>query len=558
MTSPSVTPPPATDVRVVEELLRALARGQRALQMYLPNNPVYHRSVDQVAEAFGPVWGVTGRLVLDFQDGELQWEGVALQYGAARGEGFAAQLYQDGLRRLVLLPGVESEEITRFLAVMNRARLLPKDASDDLLTLLWEQQFVLISYTFVEALSDGVEFLQSGGGGADQGQDPSAVREQVEQDPGGAVAPADLDAAPFFLDEAELRLLQNELEEEYRRDIRSAAIDALLDILEEQRAPAVRREVVALLEDVLPSQLAVGGFRAVARILRELRQIAVRAAGLEQSLHDAILSFEERLSQPDILEQLFRTLEDPATRPPEDEIGEVLRELKPAALPFVLVHLGRSIAPEIRRALLPSVEQLARTRPQVLQEVLDAGASEAVEPAIDLVARLGLTTLAPSVAARLVDGSIGVRVAALNALGGFGTPSAISAIESALTDEERTVRQTALAILLARGGSGGTLAKLEALLFTGKDQDWERSERRTLFEAYGQLAGPAAIPRLRDLLAPRGLLRRKELPDVRACAIFALAKIRTFDARLVVDQYTTDKEAIVRSAANAVLRDWLA
>jgi HEAT repeat protein len=544
-------------VRVVEELLRALAKGQRAFQMYLPNNPVYQRSVDQVAEAFGPVWGVTGRLVLDLPEGELQWEGVPLQYGASRAEGFASQLYQDGLRRLVLLPGVESEEITRFLAVMNRARLLPKDASDDLLTLLWEQQFVLISYTFVEALSDGVEFLQSGGG-PDQAQDPGAVREKVEQDPGGAVAPADLDAAPFFLDEAELRLMQSELEEEYRRDIRTSAIDALLDILEGQRTPSVRREVVALLEDVLPSQLAVGGFRAVARILRELRLIAVRAAGLEQSLHDAILSFEERLSQPDILEQLFRTLEDPETRPAEDEIGEVLRELKPGALPIILAHLGRSIAPEIRRALLPSIEQLARSRPQALQEVLDGGVSEAVEPAIDLVARLGLSTLAPSVAARLADGSIGVRVAALNALGGFATPSAITAIESALTDEERTVRQTALAILLARGGSGGTLAKLESLLFVGKEQDWERSERRALFEAYGQLAGPAAIPRLRDLLTPRGLLRRKELPDVRACAIFALAKIRTFDARLVVDQYTADKEAIVRSAANAVLRDWLA
>ncbi|MBP6443414.1 MAG: HEAT repeat domain-containing protein [Gemmatimonadales bacterium] len=557
MTSPLLDPPAPTDVRVVEELLRALAKGQRALQMYLPNNPVYQRSVEQVAEAFGPVWGVTGRLVLDLQDGELQWEGAPLHYGASRTEGFAAQLHQDGLRRLVLLPGVESEEITRFLAVMNRARLLPKDASDDLLTLLWEQQFVLIAYTFVEALSDGVEFLQSGGA-ADAAQDPGAVREQVEQDPGGAVAPADLDAAPFFLDEAELRLMQSELEEEYRRDIRTAAIDALLDVLEGQREPAVRREVVALLEDVLPSQLAVGGFRAVARILRELRVIAVRAAGLEQSLHDAILSFEERLSQPDILEQLFRTLEDPATRPAEDEIGEVLRELKPGALPIVLVHLGRSIAPEIRRALLPSVEQLARSRPQALQEVLDAGSSDAVEPAIDLVARLGLSALVPSVAARLVDGTIGVRVAALNALGGFATPSAITAIESALTDEERTVRQTALTILLARGGSGGTLAKLEALLFAGKDQDWERSERRALFEAYGQLAGPAAITRLRELLAPRGLLRRKELPDVRACAIFALAKIRTFEARLVVDQFTADKEAIVRSAANAVLRDWLA
>ena len=369
---------------------------------------------------------------------------------------------------------------------------------------------------------------------------------------------SDLDSAPFFLDEAELRLMQSELEDEYRRDIRSAAIDALLDILEAQREPAVRREVVALLEDVLPTQLAVGGFRVVARILRELRVIAVRATGLDQSLHDALLSFEERLSQPEILEQLFRTLEDPETRPSEDEVGEVLRELKPIALPVVLAHLGQSLAPEVRRALLPSVEQLARSRPQALQDVMESGSGGALETAIELAARLGLTSLVPAIAARLTDGTPGVRVAALSALASFGTPTAVAAMEVALGDEERAVRQAALAALLARGGSGGILPRLEALLFGGKDQDWERSERLALFEAYGQLAGAAAIPRLRDLLAPRGLLRRKEAPDVRACAIFGLAKVRSFDARTVVDQYTADKDAVVRSAANAVLRDWMA
>ena len=543
-------------MQIVEELLRALAKGQRALQMYLPNNPIYQRGIDQVAESFAPVWGITGRLILDVQDGEIVWEGAPLSQGGSKGEGLATQLYQDGLRRMVLLPGVESDEIVRFLSVLNRARLLPKDAGDDLLTLLWEQEFVLISYTFVEALGDGMEFLQSGGG-SDTPTEPAAVRAQVAEEQQNIGTTADLDAAPYFLDEAELRLMQAELEEEYRRDIGTAAVDALLDILEGQREPAVRREVVALLEDLLPSQLAVGGFRVVARILHELRVIAVRAAGLDQSLHEALLSFEERLSQPDILEQLFRTLEDPTTRPSEEEIGEVLRELKPAALPVVLSHLGRTIDPEVRRALLPSVEQLARSRPQVLQDVLTGEASDAFGPAIELVARLGLTALAPAVAAHLSDGSVSVRIAALNALGGFATPTAITAIESTLGDEERVVRQTALGLLLGRGGSGGTLAKLEALLFGSEAKDWERSERRALFEAYAQLAGQPAVARFRDLLVPRGLLRRREPPEVRACAIFALAKIRTFEARMVVDQYTADKEAVVRSAANTVLRDWL-
>jgi HEAT repeat protein len=78
-----------------------------------------------------------------------------------------------------------------------------------------------------------------------------------------------------------------------------------------------------------------------------------------------------------------------------------------------------------------------------------------------------------------------------------------------------------------------------------------------VFEAYGQFAGEAALPRLRELLEPRGIFRRKTPPDTRACAIFALAKVRTFDARMLVDRFTADKEPSVRSAANAVLRDWL-
>src|SRR5690606_30350088 len=121
----------------------------------------------------------------------------------ARGDGLAWQLYKDGLRRLTLLPGVESEEIIRFLEVVNRSRLLAADAGDDLLTLLWEQEFVLITYAFVEALGDGIEFLQ---------ESPIRERQPVATLPrdvvtaverGGSDGVVELDYAdstPYFLD----------------------------------------------------------------------------------------------------------------------------------------------------------------------------------------------------------------------------------------------------------------------------------------------------------------------------------------------------------------------
>lgn len=551
--------PRTDDVKVVEELIRTLDKGVRALQMYLPNNPVYQRAVEQIAAAFTPVWGVTGCLVLEIQENDALWEGVSVLPSSARGDGFVWQLYKDGLRRLSFTPGVESEEIVRFLEVVNRARRLSADASDDLLTLLWEQEFVLISYAFIEALGDGIEFMQESAVrevSAPKGTAEAEVGASRGSGESGLAEIDEEDSTPYFLDDAEIRFIRGEVEEEYRRDIRESAIDALLDILETIADHGVRREVVALLENILPAQLATGGFGSVAHLLRELRVINARVPGLDQELQAAILSFEDRLSEPEILGQLFRVLEDGGVRAGDADVNAVIRELKPSALPTILSHLGRSLDPGVRRLLATSVDDLVRTSPGSLSAVLDAPPQDAVEPALEAVARLGLHPLVPKVVLHLNEGSEPVRVAAVQALAALGTPTAIAALEEALLDPDRTVRQMALETIMARGGSRRAQEHLEKVLFGEAGFELERRERRTMFEGYATLAGADAMPRMQSILEPKGLFRRTAAPELRACAIYALARIRTFEARMLVDRFTGDKEPVVRAAANTVLRDW--
>ncbi len=343
---------------------------------------------------------------------------------------------------------------------------------------------------------------------------------------------------------------------EYRRDIRESAIDALLDILEAQREPAVRREAIALLEEILPAQLATGGFGAVARILRELRTVANRAKDMDESLHEAVLSFEHRLSSPEILDQVFRILADHETHPTDEDIGEVLRELKPAALPVVLAHLGRITDPGIRRTLESSVDAIARMQPDALVTLVKTAPPDVLISALALAARLGIVQVVPAIVEHLRAGDPPLRLAAVRALGELNTPTAIAAIEAAVGDPERNVRQAALTLLLARGGSGGLVKRLDTMLFDGADRGWERSEQRAMFEAYGSLAGAPGIARLAELLEPRGMFRRRAPADTMASALFALSKIRTPQARAVVERFSADKEPVVRSAANAALREW--
>ena len=86
------------------------------------------------------------------------WEEQVVYHQLNKTESIAWGLFKDGMRSLTIRRGAEAEELPRFLETINRARFLPADAGDDLLTLLWEQEFELIQYQFIE-------FFGEGGGG---------------------------------------------------------------------------------------------------------------------------------------------------------------------------------------------------------------------------------------------------------------------------------------------------------------------------------------------------------------------------------------------------------
>jgi HEAT repeat protein len=76
------------------------------------------------------------------------------------------------------------------------------------------------------------------------------------------------------------------------------------------------------------------------------------------------------------------------------------------------------------------------------------------------------------------------------------------------------------------------------------------------YEAYGALAGAAGIPILEKMLVGRGgLLSRKEDPETRACAAMALGRIKSPEARAVLDRASQDKEPLVRNAVSRALRE---
>src|SRR5690606_9106835 len=154
-----------------------------------------------------------------------------------------------------------------FLAVIQRARQLEPLGGDDLVSLLWEEDFVSFQYGYVDLLAQQLPLPQAGG------EPIRAVdRRELELEVGAGAAGTEHDGAAgtaatdalatltrddfaetlFFLDEAELHQLQQEADLEWHRQVRADVLAALFDRLEDGSA-ARQEEILGILRQVLPN-----------------------------------------------------------------------------------------------------------------------------------------------------------------------------------------------------------------------------------------------------------------------------------------------------------------
>ena len=544
---------PATAAHV-GELIQSLVKALRAFQMYLPNNPIHHKAAHNVRAAFAPVWADADELVLAVAETDFVWEEQPVYQQASKHESLAWTLYKDGMRRLTFRPGVEEEEIVRFLDAVNKARHLKADASDDLLTLLWEQEFARIEYQFVESFGD--EAIPEAAPVPDRPNADalkSQVREEAPPKPAGIVDLEDFDATLYFLDEKEIAYVAQELRNEYERDVRIASLDVLFDIFEFDASLAIRDEILSDVEMLFPNLLNAGEFRTVAHLLRQMRGLVEKAEHLSTAQRQRLLGFEARLSEPDIVRQLMQSIDEAATPPGDEDLGEVLRELRPTALGPIVGYLPSLQNAHMRELLESAADRLAAGHPaEVLRLLRDPG-QDALREIVGMCGRLKLQGAVPGLGELVTHTDPAMRLAAVQALADIGSVGALAAMERGVDDDDRSVRLAAVRALGLRGYRN-VLRRLEPVVLGKSTREIDLTEKMAYFEAFGAIAGPGAVPTLQTMLLSKTLLGYRASAETRACAATALGRIRSPDSRAVLQKAADDKDLVVRNAVSRALR----
>jgi HEAT repeat protein len=546
---------PSFPIIHVTDLLKAFVKAVRAHQLYLPNNPMHARSLEAVRESFSALWQHTDEIEVQVVETRLEWEGrVVLDEEGRTSDNIAWLLYKDGIRELKMLKGFEQEELNVFFDLLQRVRKATDD-DDDLLTLMWEREFVMLQYRYVDLTQEGgpgVESMER----AEQKEkilSPAQAEAGLESTQTSIAKMDDFDSTLYFLDDREVEYLEGEIKREFSTDLRPAVIASLLDTFENEKDPTVREEICGLLDYFLLILLSSAQYRNAAYLLREAGVTANRATDVLEPQKQRLLQLGELMSDPKPLGQLLQALEESALRAPQHELDELFGILQPRALETVLSWIGRSSNPSLKMLLEVAAGRLASSNTAELIRLIGSDDEAVVLEAIRRAAALKSPAAVPALGKMLTVGESDMRVAAVIALTEIGSAGAMQMLERALLDEDRDVRIVAVRALGARHAKAA-LPRIEAAI-KGKDlRESNLTEKMAFFEAYGLLSGDAGIALLDPLLNAKGFMGKKDDAEMRACAAMALGKINSPKAMDSLNRAAGEKDVIVRNAVSRAIR----
>ena len=554
-------------LKEVRELFVTLGKAFRAYQLYDENNPVRRRFVENLREAFQAVWGAVDRLQLYVEEDRITLRGEEIYRGETRADSLSFLFFKDGVRELTFLPGIETEELERFLGVLQRARkLLPE--GDDLITVLWEEDLQYFKFQYIDFLAEGVSLPEPGAGNTQsemknvletEAAEEQAAEEKAESgeeaaEPGPqTVSQDDFNPTLYALDPREMQVLSSELKKEIERDLRGDVLAALFDRLEESQNRERQSEILGILATLLPNFLSRGALKAGTEVLKELRALEAGGKAFDAERLEESRRLLDEASAPETLSELIQALYDGSIRTTPQQLAQFLSFMRPRAMPALLRASMTIEHKELQVVLRQAVQGIAQRNREAVVALLQEEDAVVARGAARLVGDMRIAEAGPALASLLAHADSGVRLAAVEAAVALKASTAAGALERTLDDPDRDVRIAAAKALgeLGYRPAGARLAKLVA----GKEiRSADIAEKVALFEAYGRVAQEAAVEQLDQLLNGKGFLGKREPSEIRAAAALGLGQIEGQAARAALQKAVREEDAVVRSAVNRALR----
>jgi HEAT repeat protein len=544
-------------------LVLFLVKTVKSLLLYPRNNPIPREFKRKLHQDFCSFLDSNDELRLEVKSSQLLYQGKTVHEDKDREEGIAYALHKDGVRELTFVQGLEREELTHFLEVIE-LYLKSTDLEEDLVTLLWEKDFNHIKYLVVDDLLD------------------------VEV-PKAEDVPDDWDFSRLLDSEAPLSgedMLSLEQKEEQRRELLEKLrefspqeieeIHHLLEsddhyhswddfftilgeVLTTEENFSEFDELMKNIEKILDALITVSDFESASKIMERLRRF-------EQAARDS--SPQTDLENQRKVERIKKTLDQAGEEGKIASLSLALNEKEMVDLSKVkeyLLSLNSNSIPPILH-MLRGLKNFS-SRKMVCEVLEEAGkdhipmVGEGVHDSLWYVVRNVAAVLGKigkeegvKFLRRIINHSdLRVRKEVITSLIKISGKEAQTLLVSALEDEDNVIRLLACRGLAQRKEKEA-LPVLMKTIQSDQFIDLPAEEKKCVLESLAMIGEDQVIPFLKKLVDKRRWLRRDKHNETRIFAIRALGFIKTQTAHQTLQELSKKRNKMIRQACQRTLR----
>jgi hypothetical protein len=538
----------SVEIGAATEAINEFVRVFKVQRLYDPDHPQRREVETASTERIQSILDNYGSIRIGIEKESLLVHEEVVYHQPVGQESIAHLMFREGLRELVLHPGLTVEEMSTLVALVSESAM-EVTQEQDLLARLWEQNFVHLRYSFVEQLLDEEWAPPSEEEEVDDS--PVVLTDEDRQSAQGPPALTGYEPTLYFLDDEDLAILQAALEEEKERVLVAEGMTCIRELL----LSPVGEDDVAILEALVALQdlfLEEGSWAEIMQ-LHELFVPYLESGDVEAAGVEVFAGMRRKASEAESLDRLGRHILEGRV---EDGVAAAYYRRFAAESPSgFLAGLGDLKRICQRPVLAEAFREISRELREALQEALQSEDAQTRGTAAFLAGLTGDARLLEPLGEALESEDDETRREALSALKQFGGGRALEFVSHAIEDPDPGVRLYALRHLVAHRYAPA-FGRVQVLL--EKESGTERSvtESRLLYEAFGALGGAAVLDELSRRLRRRGGLFRKSDPEETARVLIALGAVGTPEARELVEQVVESKDAAVRRTAAEVLKSW--
>lgn len=510
-------------------VLLALSRAARSFLIYEPGNEAIRVFLANLRRTTDEFLAAHGELDLEVRPFELVHAGEVVYLDRDRERSLAFRLYRDGVRRLLLRPGLDWHELLKLLEVVSIRYVGVRQTEDDLVVLLWKAGFTHITFEAVEG------FVADEAADSD---DPGRSRASGLH----ADAPPDFDlpvpVRPQMVRVAWREVPAPALEELLREDETQAVPDLAVRLCEELLAAVSAAPETIQFADVLPHLTETREFLFSEGLLAQTVRLAYAAASAtlrdpasDRACAEFLASFVNTAALHRFLHTVSR---DAVDAPPE--LYALLDALPGDHLSSLVEVLGGEQGEASRRVTRRLLERyVAHRGDDLVARVVSAPAPLACE----LLRVLRYTDLDRTLEAAkglLERNELEIQLEVLYSLEPLPTTAESSRMLLRLAmAENEEVRSRALAQLALRR-SPGAFAPLLARLKKEAPLRLGDKEAEAIGETLAALSPEEAVIQFRDWCRPKGIFGGvvPGLARLQRAAVAGLVHMRGDEAELLI------------------------